>query len=323
MRRAAAGLRLALLPPLTILAAAIAPAEGRAQDFRGTVISGSDSLPIPGSTVLLHRVTTNAGVVVDSTRTDASGRFALTVAEEDEPGALYVAAALSGGVSYFGPALHPGMDVPDPYLIVVHETERITVRPVDSSIRFRHVVVAPTAHGLVQVTDVIDIDGRPDRALAMEPETEPIWVLELPAGVQSWSPIQGGLAGEALSLTDRRVEVRAVLPPSGMRVAFNYYREGPGVDLTSAYPTDRIEVILVDAEAERLEGLEPGRPTDLPSRGTAARFVASGVGAGEAVGLVLAVESPPRGPALTWVVIGLIMLAAAALSAAWARRAPT
>jgi len=309
--------------PGRVLALAIVflfPDTSHAQVVEGVVISGPDSAVVAGSVVLMHRITADAGEVVDSTTADARGRFSLSMDASDDPAALYAVAALNDGVSYFGPALHPGMEPPDPYTIVVHETETIDGTLAESRIKLRHVVVSPTAHGLLQITEVIDVAGVPDRTLATASVVDPIWTVELPSGIQSWTPVPGGLPAEAVSIVGNRVEVRAKLPPSGMRVAFSYFRDGPEVDLPIEHPTDRIEVILVGAEEESLVGLSSGTSTDLPPESEAQRFVAVGVEPGTEVGLTLESESAPTGPVLIWVFVGLALLAAAGLSAVAAGR---
>jgi hypothetical protein len=298
----------------------LVPSTSHAQAIEGVVISGRDSTAVPGSVVLMHRVTAVAGEVVDSVESDSRGRFSLSMDSGDDQGTLYAVAALNDGISYFGPALHPGMEPPNPYTIVVYETETIDGPLPDSRIMLRHVVVSPSAHGLLQVTEVVDVAGVPNRALATTSPADPMWTVELPAGVQSWTPMAGGLPPEAMSLVGNRLEVRAKLPPTGMRVAFSYFRDGPGIDLSISHPTDRIEVILVGAEEKAVVGLSPGSSADLPPTGNAKRFVAAGVEPGAEVSLTLESESAPTGPVLIWVFVGLALLAAAALSAVVARR---
>jgi len=305
---------------LVIACLLLLPDTSHAQVVEGIVISGRDSSSVPGTVVLLHRITADAGEVVDSTASDANGRFRLAIDESDDPAALFAAAALNDGVSYFGPAIHAGMELPDTYTIVVHETETIDGTLVDNRIMLRHVVVSPTAHGLLQITEVVDVAGLPDRAVATASVVDPIWTIELPPGVESWTPVAGGLPAEALSLVGNRVEVRAKLPPSGMRVAFAYFRNGPDVEFPISHATDRLEVILVGADVESLVGLSPGSSADLPPGSNAKRFVATAVEPGADIGLTLESESPQTGAVLIWVLVGLALLAAAGVSAAMARR---
>ena len=298
-----------------------APSTSPAQSLEGVVLAGTDSSSVPAAMVLLHRITATAGEVVDSTQTDADGRFSLTIAPADTAaGTLYAAAAVRGGVSYFGPIMHAGVETPDPYLIFVYETERIAAPVEGNAVLLRHAVVSPTAHGLLQVAEVVDVAGVPGRALQREDASEPIWSMELPAGVQSWSPMEGGLAAEALSLVNGRVEARATLPPSGMRLSFSYYTEGSKLEFPVEHETERFEVILVGADEKKLSGLRPADSSDLPPGTAAKRFVGSELPSGSRVGLTVRSQALSRGPVLIWALIGSALLVAAGLSARAARR---
>lgn len=291
------------------------------QDLEGIVLAATDSSAVPAAMVFLHRITAVAGEVVDSARTDAEGRFALPIAATDSaPGILYAAAAVQGGVSYFGPALHAGVEAPNPYRIYVYETESVAEPIVGNAVLYRHAVVSPTAHGLLQVAEVVDVAGVPGRALQMEDPGRPIWSMKLPAGVQSWSPLEGGLAPEALSLANGRVEARATMPPNGLRLSFSYYVEGAKIEFPVEHETEKFEVILVGADEERLSGLTPGVISDLPPGGNAKRFVASDLRPDSRVGLTVQSEPVARGPVLIWTLIGGALLVAAGVSARIARR---
>lgn len=298
------------------------PSTSRAQGIEGVVLTATDSIEVPAAIVFLHRITAVAGEVVDSARTDADGRFFLEIAADDTAsGTVYAAAAVRGDVSYFGPILHAGVDTPAPYRIFVYETESVAEPIEDNAVLYRHAVVSPTAHGLLQVAEVVDVAGVSGRALQRENPSEPIWSMELPANVQSWSPMEGGLAADALSLVNGRVEARATLPPSGMRLSFSYYSEGAEIEFPVDHATERFEVILVGAEEKRLSGLTPGEVTEVPPGGGARRFVASNLQPDSRVGLTVQFEPAPRGPVLVWALIGTALLVAAGVSARIARRA--
>jgi hypothetical protein len=292
----------------------------QAQNVRGLVLSAADSSTVPAAMVILHRITADTGQVADSTQSDAEGRFSLTITADDTPETIYAAAAVRDGVSYFGPAMHAGMEPPDPYRIFVAETETITEPVEGNAVTFRHVVISPTAHGLLQIAEVVDVAGVPGRAMRMEDGSRPIWSIQLPDGAQSWSAIEGGLPPQALTFADDRVEARATLPPNGIRLAYSYYSEGSKLEFPVEHATDRFEIILVGAEVKALSGLRPGDATDLPPGGAAKRFVAAGIPPGGSVGLTIRSDQAPRGPVLIWGLIGVALLAAAGLSAVAARR---
>jgi hypothetical protein len=293
------------------------------QEIRGIVFAAADSATIPDARVLLHRITSISGEVVDSTRSDASGRFRLAIVEEENPEVLYAAAAVRGGVSYFGPVMHPGAESPDDYAIYVHEVESVDAPVTENPVLLRHVVVNPTAHGLLQVAEVVDLAGTPGRALRTVDPSIPIWSMVLPRGLQSWAPIEGGIPPEAISEAGGKVEARATLPPNGLRLAYGYFVEGASLEFPIEYLTERFEIILVGAEVDEFRGLVPGDAAGLPTGPGVRRFVASDVQPGSTVGLTIATEPVARGPVLISVLIGVALLAAAALSARLARRSTT
>lgn len=319
-RRSGIPVRSGPLAALIVAWAVAGPLPVQAQSVRGVVLSAADSSTVPAAMVILHRITADTGEVADSTQSDAEGRFKLTITADDTPETIYAAAAVRDGVSYFGPAMHAGMEPPDPYRIFVAETETITGPIEGGAVTFRHVVVSPTAHGLLQIAEVVDVAGVPGRAVRMEDESRPIWSIQLPDGVQSWSVIEGGLPPEALTFVDDRVEARATLPPNGMRLAYSYYSDGSKLEFPVEHATDRFELILVGAGVKELSGLRPGDATDLPPGEAAKRFVAAGISPGGSVGLTVRSEQTSRGPVLTWGLIGVALLIAAGFSAVAARR---
>jgi hypothetical protein len=300
-----------------LLALLIASASGLpAQEIAGTVYAATDSAAVPGAMVLLHRITSVSGEVVDSTMADGSGRFLLTIEEEENPEVLYAAAAVRDEVSYFGPVLHPGMAPPDEYAIYAYELQSVEGPITDNAVLLRHVVVTPTAHGLLQVGEVVDVAGIPDRAVRTTDASTPIWSMTLPRGAQSFMPIEGGLPPESITELNGRVEARATLPPSGLRLSYGYYADGAELDFPIEYPTERFEVILVGAAEDELRGLVPGDVSDLPGGGSEVRrFVATDLEPGSSVGLTMESEPLAWGPVLIATLIGVAFLAAAVVSA--------
>ncbi len=299
----------AMLAMLAVCAAALP-----AQEIRGTVYSAADSSAVAAAMVILHRITAIAGEVVDSTTADASGRFRLTIEEAENPEVLYAAAAVRGGVSYFGPVLHPGMEPPDSYDIYVYELESTEAPVTSSAVLLRHVVVSPTAHGLLQVGEIVDVAGTPGRALRTADPSIPIWSMALPRGYQSWAAIEGGLPPESITESGGRVEARATLPPNGMRLSYGYFIEGKDLEFPIEYPTERFELILVGVGEDELRGLRPEELSDLPPGSDARRFVASDLAPGASVGLTIESEPVAWGPVLIAALIGVALLGAAAIS---------
>ncbi|MEJ2482875.1 MAG: hypothetical protein P8049_07110 [Gemmatimonadota bacterium] len=306
---------------LTVVAGSAGPLTG--QEILGTVFTATDSAVVPEAMVRLHRITSISGQVVDSTRADAAGRFRFTIEEAENPEVLYAAAVTRGGVSYFGPIIHAGMDPPGDYAIYVYEVESVDEPVTGNPVRLRHVVVSPAASGLLQVGEVVDVEGTPGRALRTTDRSIPVWSMALPRGFQAFEPIEGGIPPESISEAAGRVEARTPLPPQGVRIAFGYFIEGPDLDFPVEYATERFEIILVAAEESDLRGLTPAEVSELPPGADVRRFVASDLPPGSTVGLTIASESVAWTPVLISALIGVALLGAAAVSARRARQPTT
>lgn len=93
-----------------------------AQDSAGRVpgrILGPDNAPIPGQTVVLHRVQAAAGATVGETVTADDGTFALEVPAASDPEALYFVATRYAGELYIGAPFRAGEQDPAGQTIVV------------------------------------------------------------------------------------------------------------------------------------------------------------------------------------------------------------
>jgi len=166
-----------------------------AQEVAG-VVALPDSIPVRGARVELHRVTEQGGVVVDSTVSDAMGRFSFLLSSNEEPGAVFLAAARHHGILYWGPPVHAASptDRVD-YVVAVFDTTVVSAPDGDLRTSIRHVVITPGIAGL-QVEEIIDIEGRPERTLVTSVDSIPVWVAELGAGASGVVLAEGGAPAE-------------------------------------------------------------------------------------------------------------------------------
>lgn len=299
----------------TGLAAAIAltwanPAPACGQELAG-LVALPDSTPVAGVAVELHRVTEEAGVVVDSTASDASGRFAFALDIAGEPSAVFLAAARFGGVLYWGPPVHAtsSSDLAA-YVVAVFDTAVVS-GPADSlRTVIRHVVITPGAAGL-QVEEIIDIEGLADRTLVPAGPTTPVWSTELAAGALGVVPARGGVPSEDLVLGQGRAGFAGALPPSGIRIVLQYIVPAMDYDLRLDHPTGRLELLVMpvpglELEVEGLDEAPVGSDMRVPLR----RFTATELAVGATVSVRAKIRAPGTGAAWAW------LLAAAALGAA-------
>lgn len=93
-----------LLGVLLLLLFGVSAAGAQVTDsVRGRLID-QDGAPLPDQGVLLHRVVGNAGANIAEGRTDADGRFTVTVDSADNADAVYFLAARWEGELYIGEA---------------------------------------------------------------------------------------------------------------------------------------------------------------------------------------------------------------------------
>ncbi len=313
VRRAA--LLVAALLPLA------GPADAGAQvALEGRVVAGLDSVPVGPVQVELHRVSQEGGAVLDSVLSSADGRFRFTIDTSGAGSSLFLAAVRRDGVVYFGPALHAGMEPDGPYRVVVFDTTAATGPVGGARVALRHVVVSPLGPGAVEVAEVFDVTGTPDRTWVPGPDSVAVFRAPLAAGARQLERLEGGLPGRALRLADGALEVRTSLAPAGFRAAVAYLAAGPDVVIPVEHPTDRLDVILVGAEAARLEGLVPADDPAMGAGSGARRFAASNLLPGDRVEVEIGVPGSSRDRATLWLGIGLALLAGAVLSAALVRR---
>lgn len=306
----------AALLPLT------APVDAPAQvALEGRVVLGLDSVPIGPLQVELHRVGQEGGAVLDSVLATADGRFRFSIDTAGAGSSLFLAAVRRDGVVYFGPALHAGLAPEGPYRVVVFDTASATGPVGGARVTLRHIVVSPAGSGTVEVAEIFDVVGSPDRTWVPGPDSVAVFRAPLAAGARNLERMEGGLPDRALRLADGALEVRAALAPSGFRAAVAYFAGGPDVVIPVEHPTDRLDVILVGAEAARLEGLSPADDPAMGAGSGARRFAASGLLPGDRIRVEIARPAPARDRALLWLGIALALLAGAALSAGFARRA--
>jgi len=199
--------------------------------------------------VELHRVTADGGSVVDSAVTASDGTFRFTLSDDDER-PLFLVAARHEGVRYFGPALHAGLEPDGPYEVVVYDTSAVAVPPIDLRVAVRHVVVTRGPDGGLDVAEVIDVIGPPDRTLVAASDTLALWSTALPEDAAQFEELEGQITTGAVDVLAGRVRLRSMVPPAGVRLSYTYRVPGETLELPIEHPTARVELVVAGAEAE-------------------------------------------------------------------------
>ena len=290
------------------------PARVAAQELAG-LVALPGSTPVPGVPVELHRVNEQTGAVVDSTVSDASGRFSFALDVDEEPGAVFLTGARFGGVLYWGPPVHgtSPADLAD-YVVAVFDTSVVSGPADNLRTSIRHVVITPAVSGL-QVEEIIDVEGLADRTLVPASDSTPVWSTELAAGALGVVPARGGVPSEDLFLGQGKAGFAGPLPPSGIRIVLQYVVPAMDYVLRLGQPTGRFELLVMPVPGLKLEiqGLKEA-PVGSDMRVPVRRFAATDLAAGTTVSVRAEIEAPGRGRAWIWLLVAAALGAAALAS---------
>lgn len=152
--------------------------------------------PVAGRWVVLHQVNAAGGGPIDSTRTDAGGRWRLRAAHVDSM-AIYVASALYAGLAYFSSPLHVVAGrITAAAALVVYDTSSAGP-PV--RVRRRFVTIAGAkSDGSRDVLEILELQN-PGRATRIAPDTlQPTWAGAIPAAALDFEMQQSDFSADAV-----------------------------------------------------------------------------------------------------------------------------
>jgi hypothetical protein len=297
-----------------MLAAVALLAALQAQDARpitGRVIRvvGTDTLAVPGAMVLLHGVSPTVQGVIDSTRSDAEGRWRFRPAVDSAT--VLLVSARHEGIEYFAPPVaRERLGTLPPLDVLVADLD--PTAPV--TITSRHVIVGgPAPDGTRDVVDLLVLRNASGRTRAMPDTAMPTWQLVLPPHAANARIGDADFAADMLDLHGDTLFLHAPIPP-GDRQLFLQYQIVPASRRFEIPMDQPIAALTLMAEEEALEAdpyLSRSGLEELEGR----RFV-RWTGAVPAGGAALALTLPGRNAAPTWTLPALIALFALLLGAA-------
>ena len=311
-------------------------ADGGVATARGRVVrlgDGGDERPVAGRWVVLHRIRSAtdqgavSGAAIDSTRTDARGRFTLRYERPAGDSARFFLSTSHHGIAYVSAAL-PAEASEEAASITVFDT---TSAPGAFVVQGRHLLIfAADSLGTHRVAEVYTVANEGTVTHIAGDSATPVWTADLPAAARDLVPgPESADAGDVIRFVDGRAAMFSAIAPGFRRVDFAYSLPA------SAFPVSvpigaRAPVLEILVEGERgaasggglvevspmplegrifrrFQGLDVGPPSvvtiDLasPQRGggspTAA--VIAGVIAAMGAGIILARRRRRTGPAPT------------------------
>lgn len=202
--------------------------------------------PVPGTRVLLHRVGRQAQGVVDSTRTDARGRFWFGF--RPDTSALYLVSARHLGIEYFSPPVHTNPARPDTGLtLVVSDTS--SAAPVE--VEARHLVIPrPGPDGARVVLDLLVLRNPSRFTRVARDSLAASFEVPLPPGTVGLEAAEGDFSPAALERQGDRLRVLAPISPGEKQVTVEYVLPGDrdGLELPIERPVGAVNVLAEEPD---------------------------------------------------------------------------
>ncbi|PYO27211.1 MAG: hypothetical protein DMD73_10175 [Gemmatimonadetes bacterium] len=289
----------------------------------GRVLYGPAGRPLARTRVVLHQVSMGGdGRPIDSTSTDAQGRYTLTIRRPDST-AMYVVSSWHAGIAYFSEPVVPSRSTSVPLrALYVYDTS--SAGPAVRVARRLMTVAKLKRDGSRDVLELLELEN-PGPATRVAADTlRPTWAGAIPAAAIQFQVGQGDLSARAVTLRGDSVAVFGPIPP-GERKQLSYAYVLPAtarrVDLPIDQPTAEVDLLLEDTaavvRAARLDSLGVER---IEGR-RFARYRTPALGAGAQ--LAIAFSDRPLAPeALVPFVVGLAALALAVGFVVALRRKP-
>ena len=233
--------------------------------------------PVGDAWVVLHRVGSDRAGPLDSTRSDARGRYSFNYQRTGSDDAVYFVSALYGGIAYFTPPLAEGRVSGDEGEIAVFDT---TSGPVPITLRGHHVVVsAVDANARRSVVEVYDIsnDSTVTRVATGDKPENATWQAHLTPSATDFRVSQGDVSAGAVSYANGLVSVFAPIAPGIKQLSFTYSLPASAfpLKLPLEKATDLYEILIEEkggsVTGPRIKEVDPVTVEDRNFR----RFLAS------------------------------------------------
>jgi hypothetical protein len=181
-------------------------------------IVGHDTVSVAGARVVLHRVTARASGPVDSTVSDARGKFAFRIAPDS--GVVYLVSARWSAIEYFATPVVVHVDSPTPPVTVIVSDTSASAPVVLAA---RHLIVSPvTAEGTRDVVDLFVLENRGPRTRVSADSLRPTWQVRLPSFAINVRGGNSDFALESLRPIGDTVALYAAVPPGRRDIEIDY-----------------------------------------------------------------------------------------------------
>lgn len=320
----------AVLPVIVALGMALsgAAAQHAARFAPDASVAGRVDTPgekrqvaVPGVFVTLHRVGPDSSGAIDSTRTDASGRYELTYARSTDDQSIYFTAVVYRGIAYFSAPLKSKRATGDAAAITVFDT---TSKPHPFQVQGHHLVIAaPRPDGMRDVVEVWELSNDTTVTVVGRDSLAPVWTAVLPKGAQKLTAGQGDVGADAIVERGGRVALIAPFGPGVKQISYTFSLPASAfpLDVPLETPTSVLEVLVEEPLATVKGALLRATAAATTQGRTFKRFQGQDVPKGERIHVAMpATTASYRQAVLAGLASVIALLMAGALWTALSRR---
>jgi hypothetical protein len=298
---------------LSLIALIVArwPDQAAAQARAGGVVvraEASDSVPVPGVRVVLHRVGQMEQGPIDSTTADGAGRFHFRFPADS--GSVYLLSARYREIEYFSTPVHLGARPDTAIRLVVYDTS--SNAPV--TLAARHLVVPrPDESGNREILDLVILRNAGDRTRVAPDSLGTSWSGTLPRGSEGLEVGESDVSPEAVVRRGDSLLVSGPIAPGEKQLVLQYHMPAREREMRLPVPPGARINVLVEEAGTRVTG--PVAVAD--SQEIQGRSFHRWSGVPSAAGTVIITLPEPPGAGQRWLAPLVAVLALGLGGAAW------
>jgi hypothetical protein len=198
------------------------------------VVAG-DSTPVPGSRLILHGIGRAHQGPVDSTVSDAAGRFHFRIRSDTTE--IFLVSTNYAGIEYFSAPVTNSQGKGDSAVVLI-VSDTSTTAPVRLAARY-FVIREASPDGSRPVLDLLVLSNRGEKTRVGVDSLTPTWTGFVPAGVVGARVGEADFSADAARIKGDSLIIYAPLAPGEKQVTVEYVLPA-GTDLTVPFPDDSV-----------------------------------------------------------------------------------
>lgn len=275
-------------------------------------VQGPDSIPLVGVRLVLHRVGRTQQGPIDSTISDAAGKFRFSFTPDTT--VIFLLSARYAGIEYFSSPLNTNPALPDTALAVL-VSDTSSTAPVAQAARYL-VVRRGAEDSSRAVLDLIILVNKGSLTRIARDSTVPSWTGPIPHGVTGARVGQSDVSAEAVVLRNDSILLFAPIAPGEKQISLEYLIP-PGGAISLPFNDDSVatNVLAQDASAT----VAGGGLVAMDSQAIEGEYFHRWVGAPRPGDVIRISFGTASGRVPSWVLPLLVTLAAIGLVFAFSR----